>query len=124
MNRQHGESRWFVIAIGLAAISVATFFWTPKPAISQEITGGITGTVTDPSGAAVPGATVTATDVQRGTVWPTQTNSAGVYNFPRLPAGQYSLKVEAQGFATSARPAFELQMNQIARIDTKLNVGA
>ncbi|MGH9448451.1 MAG: carboxypeptidase regulatory-like domain-containing protein, partial [Terriglobia bacterium] len=69
-------------------------------------------------------AKVTATNVQQGTIWPTQTNSAGIYNLPRLPIGQYTLKVEAKGFKTDVRPAFELQMNQIARVDVKLTVGA
>lgn len=124
MNRQQGQMRGFIIAIGVAVVCIAVFFSATKPAVAQEITGGITGTVTDPSGASVPNAKITATDVQRGTIWPTQTNSAGVYNFPRLPVGEYSLKVEAQGFATSARPAFELEMNQIARVDFTLNVGA
>ena len=71
---------------------------------AQEVTGGITGTITDPSGAAIPNAKVTATDVARGTVYPTQSNSAGLYDFPRLPVGQYTLTVEAQGFAISAGP--------------------
>ncbi|TAM82234.1 MAG: carboxypeptidase regulatory-like domain-containing protein [Acidobacteria bacterium] len=94
------------------------------PLIAQEVTGGITGIVTDSSGAAVPAASVTATDSARGTVWPTTTNSAGVYNFPRLPAGQYTVKATAKGFATTTKPSFELQMNQVARVDLQLQVGA
>jgi len=91
---------------------------------AQEVTGGITGTVTDPSGAAVPGAKVTAEDVARGTSYPTETNSVGLYEFPRLPVGQYTITVESKGFSSSAKPAFELQMNQIARVDFRLSVGA
>jgi hypothetical protein len=53
-----------------------------------------------------------------------QTNSVGVYDFPRLPAGQYTLTVEAKGFATAVRPAVGLEMNQIARVDVALSVGA
>ena len=97
---------------------------TPPVLQAQEITGGITGTVTDPSGAVIPKAKVTATDVQRGTIWPTETDNAGLFNFPRLPVGRYVVKVEAQGFATTVKPEFELQMNQIARIDFQLALGA
>lgn len=113
--------------VGYLVLSIVFFgalLATPRIALTQEITGAITGAVTDPSGAAVPNASVTATNVQMGTTWPTQTNSAGVYNLPRLPIGQYTVKVEAKGFKTLVHPAFQLQMNQIARIDVKLTVGA
>jgi outer membrane receptor protein involved in Fe transport len=116
-----GRLGWY-LALGLAFF--AAFLVTARVALPQEITGAITGTVTDPSGGAIPNASVTATNVQMGTTWPTQTNSAGVYNLPRLPIGQYTLKVSAKGFKTELRPAFELQMNQVARIDVKLTVGA
>ncbi|HEX5483080.1 MAG TPA: carboxypeptidase regulatory-like domain-containing protein [Terriglobia bacterium] len=105
-----------LLALGLLAI--------PRLTIAQEVTGGITGTVTDPSGAVVPNASVTATDMHRGTTWPTQTNAAGVYNLPRLPIGEYEVKVSASGFQTTVHPAFELQMNQIARVDLQLTVGS
>jgi hypothetical protein len=107
----------------VTVITIAMFVLGGRPLLAQEVTGGITGTVTDPSHAAVPGAAVIATDTVRGTVWPTTTNSAGVYNFPRLPAGTYTIKAAAKGFATASKPAFELQMNQVARVDFELQVG-
>jgi hypothetical protein len=100
------------------------FLLAPRAVLGQEITGEITGAITDPSGAALPNASVTATDVLTGVVWPTKTNSAGVYDFPRLAIGRYSLKVSARGFKTVMRAAFELQMNQIARVNITLTVGA
>ena len=111
------------LSLGLVFL-LALITLIPTVLQAQEITGSITGTVTDSSGAAVPNAKVTATDVQRGTDWPTQTNSAGLYNFPRLPPAQYTLRVEAAGFATSVQPAFELQMEQTVRVDVSLTVGA
>jgi hypothetical protein len=111
-------------SVGLTTLLLAAFIAFASPALAQEITGGITGTVTDPSGAAVPNAKVTATNVQQGTTWPTQTNSAGVYNLPRLPVGEYKVEVSAKGFRTTVHPPFELQMNQVARIDLRLTVGA
>jgi hypothetical protein len=113
-----------LLRLFVTGIAIAMFTLGARTLIAQEVTGGITGTVTDPSHAAVPGATVTATDTVRGTAWPTTTNSAGVYNLPRLPAGTYTVKATASGFATSTRPAFELQMNQVARVDFELKVGA
>ncbi len=106
------------------AMSLAILALIVAPLHAQEITGGIIGTVTDPSGAAVPNANVTATDVRRGTTWPAQTDSAGLYNFPRLPVSEYKVTVEARGFATMVHPAFDLQMNQVARVDMQLSVGA
>lgn len=107
-----------------AALLVSIALLVPTVLRAQEITGAVTGTVTDPSGAVVPDAQVTANNLLQGTTWPTETNSAGVYNFPRLPVGEYTVKVEAKGFTTIVHEAFELHMNQIARIDVQLNLGA
>lgn len=105
----------------LLLILVAGF---TMPAFSQQVTAAITGTITDPSGAPIPGAAVVATDTERGVTWPTQTNEAGVYSLPRLPIGTYTLKVEATGFQTAAHPPFTLVLNQAAKIDVQMKVGA
>lgn len=93
------------------------------PAIAQEVSAGLTGRVTDQSGAAIVGAAVTARDQQRGTAWPTQTNEDGIYAFPRIPVGTYELKVEAQGFKTYVQPGIVLELNQRGRIDVTMQVG-
>lgn len=124
MKRAEYEPSKAFFYLGWVVMFTTVFLALSQPIVAQEITGGITGTVTDPSGAAVPNAEVTATDVRRGAIWPTQTNSAGVYDFPRLPAGEYALKVVAKGFASTEHPAFTLQMNQVARVDLGLAVGA
>jgi hypothetical protein len=108
----------FALLLLLVILAVALV-----PATAQEVTASITGTVLDPSGAAIPNATVTATDTERGTTWPTKTNEAGVFNLPRLPIGTYTLKVEATGFQTAIHPAFTLVMNQTARVDVSLKLG-
>jgi Carboxypeptidase regulatory-like domain/TonB dependent receptor len=107
----------FVLALCLGLIAAAA------PARAQEMTAGITGTVTDPSGAPIAGATVTAKDTQRGVVTANQTNSAGVYNFSALTVGHYEVSAEAKGFARVVYPAFTLVLNQVARIDLQLKVG-
>jgi hypothetical protein len=93
------------------------------PLMAQEVSAGITGRVTDPSGAAIVGASVTAKDVLRGTEWPTKSNEDGIYAFPRIPTGLYNLKVEATGFKTYEQAGIQLEVNQRARIDIPMQVG-
>src|ERR1044072_4264325 len=64
-------------------------------------TSSLTGTVTDPNGAVVSGATVTATNIATNVSPTAQTTDAGVYRFPTLPVGNYTVKVEAAGFSTA-----------------------
>ncbi len=94
------------------------------PVHAQEVTAAITGKVTDPSGAVLSGAQVTATDTQRGTVWNTQTNQDGAYNLPRLPIGTYDVKVQAPGFQTTVQSKIQLELNQTARVDLQMNLGS
>ena len=72
----------------------------------------------------MPDAKVTATDVDRGTAWPTTTNTDGIYNLPRLPVGKYNVRVEKQGFQTAQNSGVILRLNDIARLDFPLQVGA
>jgi hypothetical protein len=102
---------------GLACISLI-------PVYAQEVSAGITGTVTDPSGAAISGATVTAKDLDRATEFPTKTNADGIYAFPRVPVGRYQVKVEATGFKAFINPELVLEVNQRARLDVSMQIGA
>ena len=102
---------------------LAALLLAPALSFAQDVTAAITGRVTDPSGGAVPGAKVTATDTQRGTTWPTVTNGDGVYSLPRIPVGTYNVTVENQGFQTSQQSNVTLQLNQVARMDFQLQVG-
>jgi hypothetical protein len=104
----------FVLIAGCLAVSA----W------AQQVTAAFTGKVTDPSGAAVVGAKITATDVDRGTQWPTVTNGDGAFSLPRVPIGTYDVKVEQQGFQTAAQSHVALEMNQVARLDFQLQVGS
>src|SRR5262245_6387701 len=94
------------------------------PLMAQEVSAGITGRVTDPSNAAIVGATVTAKDLDRQTQWPTKTNEDGIYAFPRIPVGRYEMRIESSGFKTYVNPEIVLEVNQRARIDASLQVGA
>ena len=90
---------------------------------SQEVTAAVVGTITDPSGAPIKDADVTVSDTERGTVWTTKTNDSGSYTLPRLPVGNYSVKVSVPGFDTAVYPAFTLVLNQTARVDVQMKVG-
>jgi hypothetical protein len=104
-------------------VVLALAFLSPGIGVAQEAGASVTGKVTDPSGAAVVGATVILRDVDRGSVLRTQTNGEGVYNLPRVPIGQYELRVEASGFQTAVRPPFSLQLDQAAKVDITLAIG-
>lgn len=94
------------------------------PVWPQEISASITGVVTDPSGAVIANAAVTARDLDRGTTYPTTTNVAGVYLYPRLLPGRYEVRVEAKGFKTITRRDIPLEVNQRARVDLAMEVGS
>ena len=94
-----------------------------SPLVAQTITGAITGTVADTSGAVVPNVRVTATNSATNIANTTQSNEAGVYNFPFLPVGTYRVTAELQGFKKVAMGPFPLEVNQIARIDVRLELG-
>jgi hypothetical protein len=91
---------------------------------AQEVSAGITGRVTDASGGSVVNARVAAKDLDRGTDWPTTTNEDGIYAFPRIPPGRYELRIEATGFKSYVNPEVALEVNQRARVDVRMEVGA
>ena len=92
--------------------------------LAQGASGSITGALKDTSGAMIPNSPVTARSVESGRDWQTRTNEAGIYNLPALPPGQYTLTVEAPGFKRLVTNPITLEVNQTARIDLTLEVGA
>jgi len=93
-------------------------------AAAMAQTGSITGTVKDPSGAAIAGATVVVASPDRGINRSMETNSTGDYNQSGLPAGAYDITVTATGFKKYQAKAFKLDVAEKARIDVTLQVGA
>jgi hypothetical protein len=93
------------------------------PMSSQTTTGRILGTVTDQSGAAVAGASLVITDVQRGTSRTVATDASGEYAAPELPPGIYQLRAEAKGFKSTERPNIVLEVAQDLRVDISLTPG-
>ncbi len=111
-------SAWFRSLLLFATVAgFCQFGW------GQEVTASITGTVTDPRGAALPGATVMATSQERGQTYTALTNDSGLYRIAQLPVGTYTVKVEKSGFSLASYPAFVLTLNQVARVDVAMKVG-
>jgi hypothetical protein len=111
------------VALALFCLTLIGVICGASVASAQEVTATITGTITDQSSAAVSGANVTATSVERGVAYTATTNDSGIYRISSLPVGNYDLKVEKPGFQTALRPAFTLVLNQVARIDIEMKVG-
>ena len=112
-----------VLLSGYILAVMAVFFVLTLPAWGQEVTANIVGTITDPTGAPLAGAEVTATDTERGTTWKVTTNETGSYSILRLPVGTYQVRASATGFQTTSYPPFVLQLNQTARVDVPMRIG-
>jgi hypothetical protein len=106
-----------ILRWGLVALLVCL------PLFSQTNTGRVLGSVTDQTGAALSGATVVITDVQRGVSRTITTDDAGAYVAPDLIPGVYTIRAEAKGFKTVERRGLELQVAQDIRIDLSLQPG-
>ena len=104
-------------------IGLATLLCAPAPR-AQTVTGGVTGTVTDPSGAVVPAAKVVAHNLDTGVNSAATTNSAGLYNIRFLPIGRYQVSVEATGFGKETVPPFTLEILQTATFNVQMKVGS
>jgi carboxypeptidase family protein len=92
-------------------------------AVHAQTLGSITGEVTDPSGAILPNAPVTVTNIATNASRSTTRNSAGIYLFPDLVPGTYQVKVEASGFEPQIKTNVILQVQQTARVDFTLSLG-
>jgi hypothetical protein len=91
--------------------------------LAQSTAGRILGTVSDTTGAAVPGATVIVTDVQRGTARTLTTDDTGGFVAPELLPGTYKIHVEAKGFKTTERPNIVIEVATDVRADFALQTG-
>ncbi|MGB7353605.1 MAG: carboxypeptidase regulatory-like domain-containing protein [Acidobacteriaceae bacterium] len=114
--RGHGMLRWLPVLFGLFLI----FSLTARAQENAELLGS----VTDPSGAVVANASVTLTNAATGEVRNGVTNAAGLYDFPALHIGSYTLKVTASGFEIYQKTDIVMNVAATVREDVKLAVGA
>ncbi|MGA9782309.1 MAG: TonB-dependent receptor [Terracidiphilus sp.] len=105
------------IAIAAALLGAAAF------ASAQAGRGGISGLVSDPTGAIIPGASVTATDAATGAKLSTVTTGAGLYTFVSLPPGTYQVAATAKGFDTVVQKNVPVSVDQVTTINLSLKVG-
>ncbi len=106
-------SIWPQAAVGL--LLVAALAWS-------AVTGSISGTITDPTGAVISGATVTATNTAQGIETKTTADTSGFYNFPRLPVGTYDVQIDASGFAPQKKSSIAVDADASVRMDFSLAV--
>lgn len=92
--------------------------------LAQQITATVTGTITDPAGAVVSGATITATSIETGLVKTATTNDEGNYTITFLQPGSYNITVNQTGFSPVTRENIKLEVAQTASIDVTLGVTA
>src|SRR6266404_9613779 len=90
------------------------------PAWAQTDRGTITGTVSDATGAVIPGATIEAKNVGTGAVYTAGSSETGNFTLPQLPAGTYEVSVLLPGFKKFVRPGITVQVAQVVRIDAAL----
>src|ERR687892_587134 len=102
----------------------AALLISPTIASAQAVSGTLLGNITDSSGGAVPGATVTATGADTGNSRTTISNESGHYIFSSLVNGRYTVTAELQGFKKAVRQNVKVDVNTTIRVDMKLEVGA
>lgn len=116
-----GKAVRFVLQVSFCVLAVVGL---SSPNLhAQTMAATIQGTVTDATGAVVPGATVTATNQENGLQRTAGSSGAGIYSMPNLPPGRYRVQVSAPGFQTSVRENIELILGQQLVLNTALTVG-
>jgi hypothetical protein len=96
----------------------------PPLLTAQSQQAQLTGNITDSSGALVPGVQVTVTNIATADIRTTTSDEAGLYTVPLLDPGKYEIKIRKDGFRSVTRSGVELHVNQTARVDIALEVGA
>ena len=116
INAKYAGAFLLIILVGLAGTGLLAY--------GQGTSASLTGQVTDPSGAAVPGAAVTVTNIDTNFMQSAKTDSVGTYLIRPLPIGNYSLAISAAGFDRYLQKGIVLTVNLAATQDVHLKVGA
>ena len=116
--KEHRRRVW-----SLPAFLVAMFGLLLSPCLMAQTAGTIMGTVADTTGAVIPNVSVTLTNDATSAIRTATTNGVGLYTFPAVPPGSYTLRVQAQGFQTAVRTAMQLAVQQTIEANITLNPG-
>src|SRR5690242_19739047 len=110
------------VARYLLALSLFSFAAAPT-AFAGDVYAALHGTVTDPAGMVISGATVTVTNTATGISSARATDRAGYYLFPQLQAGVYAVTISAQGFENVTSSALQLNVNDNREVNARLVLG-
>jgi hypothetical protein len=113
-----GSRGWFILLLGALLLTIDA----PAQA-RQGTTSRLTGTVTDTSGATLPGATVTMKNEGTNVIFTVVTNEVGIYAFEAVPSGRYTVTVELQGFKRFVATANDVAIGQPTTVNAKLELG-
>ena len=105
-------------------LAVMACFMFSSAAFGQRVTGSIDGSVSDISGAVLPGVEITVTNDATGVTRATITNETGLYNVPLLRSGTYSVQASLPGFRTELRSGVLVEVDRTVRLQIQLQVGA
>ncbi len=111
------------LAFSIFLVSLVAVFPDPMPGQSVAV-AQISGTVTDPSGAAIANAQVSATETDKQIAHKTTTDGSGSYTLPNLPVGPYSLEVKTPGFKDYVRSGLDLIVNNNIQINVAMQIGS
>ena len=112
-----------LLSLLVFGLSCALLLPFPQSAYPQQTLGGITGEVTDPSGGAIGGSTVTLVADGTALTRTQQTNGVGIYDFVNLPIGSYTLTFTHEGFVTLRMPAIMVQADRTVTVNANLKIG-
>jgi len=110
-------------AVSVSFILMAILLAVPL-AVAQTTNASIVGIVTDPSGGAVPGATITVTNIATKVSRSVTTNEVGAYLVTPLIPGRYEVKTSVAGFRTRVQPEVVLETGAVVKVDFQLDIGA
>ena len=114
----------FVRSAILATLAFSIVVAIPTTGAAQVLYGTLVGNVQDPTGAVVPGATVTVIQTETALTRQAQTDSRGGYTVSTLAAGTYTVRIEAKGFKTFSKRDVAVAINTVSRVDATLQIGA
>ncbi|MEO7143930.1 MAG: carboxypeptidase-like regulatory domain-containing protein, partial [Bryobacteraceae bacterium] len=108
-------------SVGAVTLGASIFFvpWL----LAQQPSGQVSGVITDPQGASIPGVAVTAANVETGTLRTVETNASGTYVLSPLLVGEYTLKAAKPGFKTVTEPGIVININSALTSNLTLQVG-
>ena len=112
------------MSLSVLALTLALMFALAPAAPAQLLQGSLDGNVVDSSQAAIPGATVTITNEQTGTVRTTESSAIGQYSFPTIASGLWTLEVKSEGFQAYRQTGVDVRPNAVARVNVVLEIGA